>query len=90
MMKEKDTDAMRPEYDFKNMAGGKRGKYYKAYREGHTVKRHFPQPIPETFASEKEAGEFWDAHSTGDYEEYLEPVDVSIDIQHRRFEIEQE
>jgi hypothetical protein len=29
---------MLPEYDFSNMKGGVRGKYYKAYREGHTVK----------------------------------------------------
>jgi hypothetical protein len=31
---------MRPEYDFENMRGGVRGKYYKAYRAGHTVKIH--------------------------------------------------
>ena len=31
---------MRPEYDFANMKGGIRGKYYKAYRAGHTVKIH--------------------------------------------------
>lgn len=36
----------------------------------------------------EEAGEFWDSHSTSEYEEYLEPADVKIDIQHRRFEIE--
>ncbi|MGR3179569.1 MAG: hypothetical protein ACUZ8E_16120 [Candidatus Anammoxibacter sp.] len=30
--------AMLPEYDFKNMPDGVRGKYHKAYREGHTVK----------------------------------------------------
>jgi hypothetical protein len=35
-----ENDAMRPEYDFKNMKGGARGKYYKAYRAGHTVKIH--------------------------------------------------
>ncbi len=34
------NDDMRPEYDFKNMKGGVRGKYYKAYRTGHTVKIH--------------------------------------------------
>jgi len=28
------------EYDFSKMKGGVRGKYYKAYREGHTVKIH--------------------------------------------------
>ncbi len=37
---EMDTDDMRPEYDFANMAGGVRGKYYKDYRAGHTVKIH--------------------------------------------------
>jgi hypothetical protein len=29
---------MLSEYDFSKMKGGVRGKYYKAYREGHTVK----------------------------------------------------
>lgn len=28
------------EYDFTKMKGGVRGKYYKAYRKGHTVKIH--------------------------------------------------
>lgn len=35
-----EEDEMRPEYDFSNMAGGVRGKYYEAYRAGHTVKIH--------------------------------------------------
>jgi hypothetical protein len=35
-----ENDDMRPEYDFTSMAGGVRGKYYKAYRAGHTVKVH--------------------------------------------------
>ena len=34
------NDDMRPEYDFTSMAGGVRGKYYEAYRAGHTVKIH--------------------------------------------------
>jgi hypothetical protein len=29
---------MRSEYDFAKMKGGVRGKYYKAYRAGHSVK----------------------------------------------------
>lgn len=33
-------DDMRPEYDFANMTGGVRGKYYQAYRAGHTVQIH--------------------------------------------------
>jgi len=35
-----ENDDMRPEYDFQSMKGGVRGKYYKAYRAGHTVKIH--------------------------------------------------
>ncbi len=39
-----DTDAKiaetQTEYDFAKMAGGVRGKYYQAYREGHTVEVH--------------------------------------------------
>jgi hypothetical protein len=31
---------MRPEYDFKSMAGGIRGKYYRAYSTGHCVEVH--------------------------------------------------
>ena len=33
-------DDLRPEYDFKSIKGGVRGKYYKSYRAGHTVKIH--------------------------------------------------
>lgn len=46
------------------------------------------EPLPEAFASEDEAGEFWVTHSTADCEEYLEPVDAVIDIRRRRFETE--
>ncbi len=35
-----EDDEMRPEYDFSKMKGGVRGKYYKAYRAGHTVEIH--------------------------------------------------
>ncbi len=35
-------DDMRAEYDLKSMKGGVRGKYYKAYRQGHTVKIRKP------------------------------------------------
>lgn len=35
-----DGNDMLPEYDFKNMKGGVRGKYYKAYRAGHSVEIH--------------------------------------------------
>ena len=43
--------------------------------------------LPETFTTEEEAGEFWDAHSTMDYTEYLEPVDDVIEIEQRIFAI---
>ena len=33
----KTVEDMRPEYNFSTMKGGVRGKYYKAYREGHKV-----------------------------------------------------
>ena len=35
-----DIDDIRPEYDFSKMKCGVRGKYYKDYRKGHTVKIH--------------------------------------------------
>lgn len=44
-------------------------------------------PLPETFATEEEAGEFWDAHGTIEYEEYLEPGEDEIDIRQRIFEV---
>lgn len=34
------NDDIRPEYDLKKLRGGVQGKYYKAYRQGHTVKIH--------------------------------------------------
>jgi len=45
-------------------------------------------PLPDEFGSYEEAAEFWDTHSITDYEEFLEPVDLDVDIQRRHFEIE--
>ena len=45
-------------------------------------------PLPEEFKSYQEAADFWDTHSITDYEEFLEPVDLDVDIQRRHFEIE--
>jgi len=45
-------------------------------------------PLPDSFATEEEAGAFWDAHSTIDYEEYLEPADDVIEIRDRVFEVQ--
>jgi len=47
-----------------------------------------PDPIPDILLSAEEAGEFWDTHSTGDYEDHLIPVDMTINIKRRHFEIE--
>jgi len=35
-----ENDDMRSTYDLTKLQGGVRGKYYKAYRQGHTVKIH--------------------------------------------------
>ncbi|MFC1858023.1 CopG family antitoxin [Thermodesulfobacteriota bacterium] len=45
-------------------------------------------PLPEEFASEDEAEEFWSTHSITDYEEFLEPIDLEMDLKRRHFEIE--
>jgi hypothetical protein len=45
-------------------------------------------PLPDEFRSYEEAADFWDTHSITDYEEFLEPVDLDVDIQRRHFEIE--
>lgn len=44
-------------------------------------------PLPDSFDTEEEAGEFWDSHSTMDYEEYLEPAGDTIELAHRVFEV---
>ena len=45
-------------------------------------------PLPDSFATEEEAGAFWDTHSTTDYAEYLKPVDDKIEIRKRVFEVQ--
>jgi hypothetical protein len=45
-------------------------------------------PLPDSFETEEEAGAFWDAHSTIDYEEYLEPAEDVIEIRERIFEVQ--
>lgn len=41
--------------------------------------------IPESFASIEEAAEFWDSHSTSDYEDLMREVDLQVDIGDRTF-----
>jgi hypothetical protein len=45
-------------------------------------------PLPDSFAMEAAAGEFWDTHSTADYAEYLQPTDDVIEIKKRVFEVQ--
>lgn len=45
-------------------------------------------PLPDSFENEEKAGEFWDAHSTMDYQEHLEPSDDTIEISERVFEVQ--
>ncbi|HSW01063.1 MAG TPA: CopG family antitoxin [Sedimentisphaerales bacterium] len=47
-----------------------------------------PDSLPDEFKSYEEAAQFWDAHSITDYEEFMEPVDLEVDIQRHHFEIE--
>jgi hypothetical protein len=44
--------------------------------------------IPEEFESSEAASEFWDAHDTTDYPEFLRSVTVVSQLRRRRFEIE--
>ncbi len=57
------------------------------FMENMKKKNKILDPLPDSFATEEEAGEFWDSHSTMDYEEYLKPVDDVIDIRQRVFEV---
>ena len=50
-------------------------------------KNRIIEPLPDSFATEEEAGAFWDSHSTMDYAECLEPVDDVIEIRKRVFEV---
>jgi hypothetical protein len=45
-------------------------------------------PLPDSFASEEDAGAFWDTHSATDYAEYFEPADDIIAIRNRVFEVQ--
>ena len=45
-------------------------------------------PLPDEFKSEDASAEFWDTHSITDYEEFLEPVDLEVNLKRRHFEIE--
>lgn len=44
--------------------------------------RQFPTKdvLPENFNSLDELWHFWDTHSTADYEDLMEPVEIEIDV----------
>ena len=44
-------------------------------------------PLPETFKSAEEAGEFWDTHSGADYEEYMKPAHFEVDLTRHSTEV---
>jgi hypothetical protein len=44
-------------------------------------------PLPDSFETREKAGAFWDAHSTMDYQQHLEPTDDTIEISERVFEV---
>lgn len=37
-------------------------------------------PLPESFSTLEEFWGFWDTHSSADYEDVMEPVEVEIDL----------
>ena len=45
-------------------------------------------PLPDSFETEEQAGEFWDTHSLADYEGFLEPADVTFAITKRTYEVQ--
>lgn len=49
--------------------------------KSHTRKR---EPLPENFESIDEFQEFWNTHSSADYEELMEDVEADIDIRSSR------
>ncbi|MBA4389248.1 MAG: hypothetical protein C0404_14840 [Verrucomicrobia bacterium] len=45
-------------------------------------------PLPKSFASYDDAGDFWDSHDLTNYLDQLEKVKADIQLKGRRFEIE--
>lgn len=44
-------------------------------------------PLPEHFSSIEEAGEFWDSHSSADYEEYMKDAHFEVDLRRSVHEV---
>lgn len=45
---------------------------------------HKREPLPENFESIEEFQEFWDTHSSADYEDLMEDIEVDVDIRSSR------
>jgi len=56
MKKDKEPDEMLPEYDFKHMTGGVRGKYAAAYRRGTNLVRLDPD-VAKAFTTDESVNE---------------------------------
>lgn len=56
MKKNETQDALLPEYDFKRMTGGVRGKYAAAYRQGTNLVRLDPD-VAKAFTTEESVNE---------------------------------
>ncbi|MCP4404714.1 MAG: hypothetical protein GY801_46365 [bacterium] len=37
-------------------------------------------PLPDNFTTLEDLWDFWDTHSSADYEEFMEPVEAEIDL----------
>jgi CopG antitoxin of type II toxin-antitoxin system len=44
-------------------------------------------PLPEHFGNAEEAAEFWDAHDSTDYEEYMSEADCRVSVKRRAYMI---
>jgi len=44
-------------------------------------------PLPEEFNSLEEAGEFWDTHSSADYEDYMKEVHFEVELKRRAHDV---
>lgn len=51
-------------------------------------KNRIIDPLPDSFETEEQAGAFWDAHTTMDYQQHLEATDDTIEINERVFEVQ--
>ena len=44
-------------------------------------------PLPDEFQSLEEAGEFWDTHSSSDYEEFMREAHFEVDLRRHSTEV---